>query len=117
MTDEELYQDAMENIPQDSLDRMDKALSQIDKTHSNMTDALGNPLVVGDRYGYCKQSSGFTTVVTGILSKVTDKYATLAVSTRQRSLWGAKLEDYPYETYPKATVRTRCLFLITQLSG
>ena len=35
-----------------------------------MVDALGQKIIVGQTYGYSKSSSGFTTVITGVCSKI-----------------------------------------------
>lgn len=35
-----------------------------------VTDALGNPIVIGSRYGYSTRSSGWTTVTIGKAEKV-----------------------------------------------
>lgn len=62
----------------------------MDKKHPE--DALGQPIKLGAKYGYSINSSGVTTVVTGILEKVTEKKVTLRVETRKRFLYGEPAE-------------------------
>ena len=41
------------------------------------TDALGNPIEIGQRYGYSQQSSGFVTIVVGTIEKINELKVTL----------------------------------------
>ena len=56
------------------------------------TDALGNEIIIGQRYGYSQQSSGSVTIVTGIAEKVKDLKVTLCDVQERRGLWG-KIEN------------------------
>jgi len=41
-----------------------------DKVEEKILDALGNELVIGDRYGYSRRSNGIVTIVVGRLQKI-----------------------------------------------
>jgi hypothetical protein len=55
-------------------------------------DALGNEIIIGQRYGYSQQSSGSVTIVTGIAEKVKDLKVTLSDVQERKGLWG-KIEN------------------------
>lgn len=58
-----------------------------DKT-SNTKDALANPLVIGNTYGYSVASSGRTSTVVGTLKSIGDSLATLDIIQRKHFLYG-----------------------------
>ena len=44
------------------------------------TDALGNPIEIGQRYGYSQQSSGFVTIVVGTIEKINGTFQDFCTS-------------------------------------
>lgn len=50
-------------------------------------DALGNPVVFGNKYGYSTDCSGWTQSVVGIAKKETAKYITLEVLEARRAVY------------------------------
>lgn len=58
-----------------------------------MTDALGNPVIVGKNYGYSQNNNGITYVVTGEVVKVEEKFVSIKRDTYKSSLYGAELKD------------------------
>jgi hypothetical protein len=61
-------------------------------------DALGNMIVLGQRYGYSQQSNGSVTIVTGIAEKVNELKVTLSDVQERRGLWGKIEESFKSET-------------------
>ena len=62
------------------------------------TDALGNPIEIGQRYGYSQQSNGHVTIVVGTLEKINELKATLTNVEERRGLWGEIKESFKPET-------------------
>lgn len=61
-----------------------------------MKDALGNDVVLGDKYGYSTSSSGNAMVVVGIARKFTPQKVALEVTNRRFFLYA---EETPTPTY------------------
>lgn len=78
-----------------------------------MNDALDQPLVVGNRYGYSASYSGRVTIVVGILTNIGAKKATLKVESSRRLLYG---EDWPRSCEGASTVSVQSchLFPVSQ---
>lgn len=51
-----------------------------------MRDALGNKIIVGDRYGYSLNDRGFTHITIGTVRKENKEYVTLEVEETKRAL-------------------------------
>lgn len=62
------------------------------------TDALGNPIEIGQRYGYSQQSSGHVTIVVGIVEKINELKVTLNDVEERRGLWGEIKESFKPES-------------------
>lgn len=62
------------------------------------TDALGNPIEIGQRYGYSQQSSGHVTIVVGTVEKINELKVTLNNVQERRGLWGKITESFSTET-------------------
>jgi len=56
------------------------------------TDALGNPVILGNRYGYSQQSSGVVTIVIGKVEKINQLKVTLGDVSSRRGVYG-KIEN------------------------
>lgn len=39
----------------------------------NVTDALTNPVKMGQKYGYSQNNNGITSIVTGVVSKINEE--------------------------------------------
>lgn len=50
-------------------------------------DALGNAIVVGNRYGFSTDSNGVTQVTIGTATKETEKFVTLQIEVVKRGLY------------------------------
>ena len=74
-------------------------------------DALGNPIVIGQKYGYSQQSSGSVTVVVGTVEKINELKVTLCDIQERRGLWGVITEQFRNETR-KRSVNACHLFKI-----
>jgi hypothetical protein len=76
-----------------------------------MTDALGNPIVIGNKYGYSRNQNGFTTVRIGIIVKINEKSVSMQVTEAKISFYDNKLKD---EKLPskKISMRSDSLFPI-----
>lgn len=62
----------------------------------NETDALGQKIVIGQRYGYSQSSNGYTYVKVGIATKQhTNGKTTLRVEQSKKSLYEHPLLDNP----------------------
>lgn len=62
------------------------------------TDALGNPIEIGQRYGYSQQSSGVVTIVVGTVEKINELKATLTNVEERRGVYGEIKEQFRTET-------------------
>jgi len=62
------------------------------------TDALGNPIEIGQRYGYSQQSNGHVTIVIGTVEKINELKVTLNDVQERRGLWGEITESFSTET-------------------
>lgn len=77
-----------------------------------MKDALGNEIVLGEKYGYARQDNGFNNVVIGIATKFCEGGSlTLQVIERKRSLYYDELESIEIGS-PKVSVKPMQLFPI-----
>lgn len=56
------------------------------------TDALGNPLIIGQTYGYSRVDNGITTVKIGRLVKINEQLITLEVEESKRGIYSDNLE-------------------------
>ncbi len=50
-------------------------------------DALGNPIIVGNKYGWARNDNGLTQVTIGIAQKFTEKGVTLKVESAKKGLY------------------------------
>ena len=50
-------------------------------------DALGNPIKIGKRYGWARNSNGFTQVTIGIAQKLSEKGVTIKVESAKKGLY------------------------------
>ena len=75
------------------------------------TDALGNPIILGQLYGYSQQSSGFVTIVVGTIEKINELKVTLNNVQERRGCWGKITESFSTETR-KRSVNACHLFKI-----
>jgi hypothetical protein len=66
------------------------------------TDALGNPIVIGQKYGYSQQSNGSVMVVTGIVEKYNDLKATLKDVEERKGMWGSIENPFTFEKRKRA---------------
>jgi|Laugrespbdmm15dd_1035085.scaffolds.fasta_scaffold03966_4 hypothetical protein len=62
------------------------------------TDALGNPIIIGQQYGYSQQSNGHVTIIVGIVEKINELKVTLTNVQERRGLWGQITESFKQET-------------------
>jgi hypothetical protein len=67
-------------------------------------DALGNDVVMGQTYGFSRNSNGFTTSTVGVAVKETKRFITLRVLRHTRALYD---DDPKIEPIEKPTVNTR----------
>lgn len=72
-------------------------------------DALGNPIVIGNIYGYTGNKNGFTHIVVGKAKSVKTKVA-LEVISFKRSLYNDAPEDETQEHAKTITTRAINLF-------
>lgn len=75
------------------------------------TDALGNPIEIGQRYGYSQQSSGHVTIVVGTVEKINELKVTLTDVEERHGLWGEIKESFKSKTR-KRSVNACHLFKI-----
>jgi hypothetical protein len=66
------------------------------------TDALGNPVVIGQKYGYSQQSNGSVMVVTGVVEKFNDLKATLKDVEERKGMWGSISNPFTFEKRKRA---------------
>ena len=64
---------------------------------TTINDALGNPIVIGQKYGYSQQSSGSVMVVTGFVEKIKELKVTLTEVEERRGLWGEIKNHFTFE--------------------
>jgi trehalose-6-phosphatase len=76
-----------------------------------MRDALGNKIVIGNKYGYSQQSSGSVTIVTGFVEKINELKVTLVEVSQRRGLYGEIAREFSKENR-KRTVNACHLFPI-----
>lgn len=77
-------------------------------THVNHLDALGQPVVIGNRYGYSVSSNGSTTVVTGKLVSTAKESVRIQPDT-ETNYYGNRRSDRPTDKNPR-NVRSCILF-------
>ena len=78
-------------------------------TAGALFDALGDPIILGRRYGYHTSTSGWARVTTGIVVYTPSGKATMEDLTVQRFLYG-KPTDFREDEIPK-TVSINASFL------
>lgn len=71
-----------------------------------MNDALNQPVVLGQKYGYSTNSSGFTTVTLGTAVRLTEKKVTLQDLTVRRFLYGGEVDQW--KEVPKSVSVQSC---------
>jgi hypothetical protein len=74
-----------------------------------MTDALGNELVIGARYGYSTSVSGRSAVVVGTLKSIGVKKVTLDVERRTEYFYGTP-SKHDHSFAPMASITSLHLF-------
>jgi hypothetical protein len=78
-----------------------------------MNDALGNPLVVGNKYGYSTRKDGWTSTVVGVLSNIGATKSTLTGVVRREFLYGKATEGW--HAHAKTTsVSPQLLFPVSE---
>lgn len=77
-----------------------------------MTDALGNELVLGAKYGYSSRDGGWVNTGVGTLESIGEKRVTLHM-TEQRSFLYGEICDRSWSTKPIVTVQSCILFPLT----
>lgn len=79
-------------------------------------DALGNPIVIGKRYGWSRSDSGFTQVAIGDAEKFTEKGVTFKIISGRRCLYDNDpeilniAEDKWPSIKPKVNIKGFCVF-------
>lgn len=81
---------------------MAQSKSEQEVLNAPPTDALGNPVVIGKKYGYSQQSNGSVMVVTGIVEKFSDMKATLKDVEERRGMWGSITNPFTFEKRKRA---------------
>ena len=74
-------------------------------------DALGNPIEIGQRYGYSQQSNGHVMIVVGTVEKINEIKATLTDVVERSGVYGEIKESFKPETR-KRSVNACHLFKI-----
>ena len=74
-----------------------------------MKDALGNDLVLGNKYGYASRDGSWVNTAAGILEKIGESKATLHVVERHTFLY-AKESDEPWMSGRTVSVQGCMLF-------
>ena len=62
-----------------------------------MTDALGNSIEIGKRYGYSRNESGYSYVRIGKITKLNEKSVTMEVEISKKSLYQHPFEEEKLE--------------------
>jgi hypothetical protein len=62
------------------------------------TDALGNPIVLGQQYGYSQQNNGQVQIVIGNAEKVNELKVTLTNVQERKGMFGQINESFRPET-------------------
>lgn len=75
-----------------------------------MKDALGNDIVLGNRYGYSRNQNGFTYVRLGTIIKINAKSVLMKVEVSKRALYSNDLE--PESCAEKISIKSNMLFPI-----
>lgn len=86
---------------------MNYEIEQFDK------DALGNPIIVGNVYGYASNHNGYTHIVVGKAKNV-NKKVSLEVISFKRSLYNYAPEDETLTHAKTITTRAINLFPVNQ---
>lgn len=76
-------------------------------------DALGNPIVVGNKYGYSIGDGGWTDVVVGQVSKETAEKVTLVNIVRTGFLYG-RPTDRKWKEATTVSVKSCILFPVAE---
>lgn len=76
-----------------------------------MQDALNKEIVIGNDYGYSNNKNGFTTIVIGKASRLTEKGVTLDVIVRKRALYDS-VPEIDLTHGKKVNVKSNMLFPI-----
>jgi hypothetical protein len=80
-----------------------------------MKDALGNPIVISQRYGYSRNENGFTYVRVGKVTKINEKSVTMEVEISKRALYNGELEEEKL-TNSKISIKSNMLFPVGAIS-
>ena len=75
-----------------------------------MTDALGQPIVFGTKYGYSTSSSGRSDVVVGVASHETKTKVTIDVISRTEYMYGKLYKTNDFLPSQSVSVRSYHLF-------
>lgn len=74
-----------------------------------MKDALGNELIIGNRYGYASRTGAWVNTAAGILESIGESKATIAITERHTFIYG-KESDKPRISERTASVKGYMLF-------
>ena len=74
-----------------------------------MTDALGNELVLGAKYGYSSRDGSWVNTGIGTLESIGATRATLRITEHRTFMYG-KLSDKPWNSKPAISVQPCILF-------
>lgn len=80
------------------------------ETDIQMLNALGQPLMMGAKYGYSNKESGRTTTVIGRLKKIGTSKVTLDVIKRKNFLYGKEYDCTWAGMSPTCSVQPHILF-------
>jgi len=76
-------------------------------------DALGDPIIIGKRYGYSTSSNGRARTVIGLAQKLTSQKVTLKVEKVNNFLYGEPIEALWAEA-EMVSIRAHLIFPITK---
>ena len=76
--------------------------------HISHKDALGNEIIIGNRYGYSIDNNGFTTVSVGIANNFNDRGISLKLESVVRGLW---LDEPEKKNFKSKSVTVKCMKL------
>ncbi len=77
------------------------------ENNSNQQDALGQDIIIGNRYGYSQNKNGFTHIVIGKAKNFTKSGVSITVESAKRALYSNKPEPMKI----KSTVNVKALNL------
>lgn len=85
---------------------------------TTVCDALGNPIEIGEKYGYSTTSSGWARTVVGKALKANEATGKVSISVErvQHYLYGAKTSGHTVDA-DKVSVRSLMLFPVRDTSA